>query len=94
MNNKVYYPTYTINPESIYGSGILKANKFPTTDTTTSVITDSFPKNKKISPPIYRSGVSLKPLDTNGYRVIKNPNLNSYKLDDFYYTTQQSNETI
>ena len=91
MNKNVYYPTYTIDPESIYGSGIIRTNKCPTTNTTTSVITDSFPINKKLSPPVYRSGISVKPLDTNGRRVLKNPDYQSYKLDDFYYTSQQSN---
>jgi hypothetical protein len=94
MNKKVYYPTYTIDPESIYGSGIVRANKFPTVDTTTSVITGSFPVNKKLDPPVYRSGVSLKPLDTNGYRELKNPDNKSYKLDDFYYTSQQANKNL
>ena len=91
MNKNVYFPTYTIDPESIYGSGIVNTNKFPYTDTTTSVITDSFPINKKLSPPVYRSGVSQEPLDTNGYRVLKNQNKESRKLDNYYYPTQQSN---
>lgn len=94
MNKNVYYPTYTIEPKSIYGSGILRPNKFPSVDTTTSVITDSFPANKKISPPVYRSGISRKPQDTNGYRVLKKPNNQSHKLDDFYYTSQQSNKNL
>ena len=94
MNKKVYYPTYTIDPESIYGSGIVKANLNPNVNTTTSVITGSFPINKKLSPPVYRSGISKEPLETNGYRILKNPNEKSYKLDDFYYTTQQSNKNI
>jgi hypothetical protein len=94
MNKNIYYPTYTINPESIYGSGMVTANKFPHTDTTTSVITDSFPVNKKLSPPVYRSGVSKKPLDTNGYRVLKNKYGETYKLDDYYYPTQQSNKNM
>jgi hypothetical protein len=94
MNKNIYYPTYTINPESIYGSGIVSVNKFPHTDTTTSVITDSFPTNKHLSPPIYRSGISKKPLDTNGYRVLKNQNDETYKLDNYYYPTQQSNKNI
>ena len=83
MNKNVYYPTYTIDPESIYGSGIVKANKFPTTNTTTSVITDSFPVNKKLSPPVYRSGLALKPLDTNAYRILKDPFGEKYKLDNY-----------
>jgi len=91
MNKNVYYPTYTIDPESIYGSGIVKANKFPVTNTTTSVITDSFPINKKLSPPVYRSGLSLKPLDTNGYRILKDPYGQKYKLDNYYYASQQNN---
>jgi hypothetical protein len=94
MNKNVYYPTYTIDPQSIYGSGIVRTNKFPTTDTTTSVITDSFPINKKLSPPVYRSGVSVKPQDNNGYRVLENPDYQSYKLDNFYYTSQQANKNI
>lgn len=94
MNKNTYYPTYTINPESIYGSGVVTANKFPHTDTTTSVITDSFPINKKISPPVYRLGVSKKPVDTNGYRVLKNSYGETYKLDDYYYPTQQSNKNV
>jgi hypothetical protein len=94
MNKRLYYPTYTINPESIYGSGIVKANLKPNVNTTTSVITGSFPNNKKLSPPLYRSGISEEPLKTNGYRILKNPNEKSYKLDDFYYTTQQSNKNI
>lgn len=94
MNKNVYYPTYTIDPQSIYGSGIVRPNKFPTTNTTTSVITDSFPVNKKLSPPIYRSGLSLKPQDTNGYRILTNPDRQSYKLDDFYYASQQTNKNI
>lgn len=94
MNKNVYYPTYAIDPQSIYGSGIVRTNKFPTTDTTTSVITDSFPVNKKLSPPIYRSGLSVKPQDNNGYRVLENPDYQSYKLDDFYYTSQQANKNI
>lgn len=93
MNKNKYYPTYTINPESIYGSGIVLANKFPHTDTTTSVITDSFPKNKNITPPLYHSGVSKKPLDTNGYRVLKNKNDNN-KMDTYYYPTQQTNKNV
>lgn len=98
MNKNTYYPTYTINPESIYGSGFVTKNIFPHTDTTTSIITDSFPVNKHLSPPIYRSGISKKPLDTNGYRVLKNQNNhnknNNYKMDDYYYPTQQSNKNI
>lgn len=94
MNKKVYYPTYTINPESIYGSGIVKPNLTPNVNTTTSVITGSFPKNKKLSPPIYRSGLTIKPQDTNGYRVLENKNDDSYKLDKFYYTSQQSDKNI
>ena len=94
MNKNVYYPTYTIDPESIYGSGIVKPNKFPTTNTTTSVITDSFPVNKKLSPPIYRSGLSLKPLDTNGYRILKDAYGQKYKLDNYYYASQQNNNNV
>ena len=94
MNKNVYYPTYTIDPESIYGSGIVKANKFPTTNTTTSVITDSFPVNKKLSPPVYRSGLALKPLDTNAYRILKDPFGEKYKLDNYYYASQQNNNDI
>ena len=94
MNKNVYFPTYTIDPESIYGSGIVNTNKFPYTDTTTSVITDSFPVNKKISPPVYRSGISKKPQVTNGYRVLKNKFGEAHKLDDYYYTSQQSNDNI
>lgn len=92
MNKNVYYPTYTIDPESIRGSGIVKKNNFPVTNTTTSVITDSFPVNKKLSPPVYRSGLSLKPSDTNGYRVIKDPYGQKYKLDNYYYASQQHNK--
>jgi hypothetical protein len=89
-----YYPTYKINPESIYGSGIVTANKFPHTNTTTSVITGSFPQDKKISPPIYQTGLSFKPQDTNGYRVLKVPYNNKLKLYNNYYSTQQSNKNI
>ena len=70
--NVKYYPAYTINPESIYGSGIVLPNKNISTNTATSVITNSFPVKKKISPPVFHSGVSVKPQDTNGYKLIKN----------------------
>ena len=88
-----YYPNYTINPESIYGSGIINTNKFPVVDTTVSVITDSFPKYKQLTPPLYKSGVSKDPLITNGYRILKE-NDNSKKMDRFYYSSQQHNKDI
>jgi hypothetical protein len=94
MNKNIYYPTYTINPQSIYGSGIVDKNNFPTTDTTTSVITDSFPNNRSLTPPLYRSGVAQKPLDTNGYRKLKKPFGINNKKDNYYYSSQQNNDDI
>lgn len=89
-----YYPTYKINPESIYGSGIVSANKFPHTDKTTSVITGSFPQDKNITPPIYQTGISFKPQDTNGYRILKVPYNEKLKLYNNYYSSQQNNKNI
>jgi hypothetical protein len=94
MKNNVYYPTFSVDPESIYGSGIVRANKFPTTDTTTSVITDNFPINKKKSPPIHRTGITFKPLDTNGYRVLKDKYKPVHKMSNYYYASQQTNKNM
>lgn len=94
MNKNNYYPTYILNPESIYGSGIVTTQKDIGVDRTTSVTTDSFAKDRKKTPPLYHVGVSKKPLSTNGYRILKKGDTINNKIDNYYYTSQQSNNNM
>ena len=92
MNN-TYYPSFVREINSIHGSGSTRPFKDLSVNSKTSVITNLFPKNKNISPPMYKIGVCKNPLDVGAERILKNDN-NSRLYSDWYMSAQSTNPPL
>jgi len=90
----VYYTDYKREVKSIKGSGTTSSIKNKTTNSTTGTVNQTFPKNKKVTPPLRQMALSKQPLEVNAAFEPRNPYIKSYKIKDYYYTTQQYDDPI
>ena len=90
----VYYTDYKREIKSIRGSGKTTTTKTPTTNSTTSTVKDTFPPNKKVSPPVRQMFLTKQPLEINAAREPREPYTKSLKIRDYYYPTQRNDEKI
>jgi len=93
-DNYKYYGNYDKNIKSIKGGGVITPSNPPNRKKTTGTVKNTWNKNIKITPPLYKSVYYSDPLLTNGYLNSNNYIISNDNISDYYYPSQKLDPVI